>query len=71
MQIIIPMSGTGQRFIKAGYTDPKPLIKIGGKPIIEYIVKNFSPEDEFLFICNEDHIKNTPMKKILDRKSVV
>jgi len=66
MQIVIPMSGTGQRFLKAGYSDPKPLIKVGGKPIIEYIVKNFSTDDEFLFICNEDHLKNTPMKKILE-----
>ena len=28
MHIIIPMSGVGQRFIDAGYDDPKPLIKI-------------------------------------------
>jgi len=32
MQIIIPMSGIGKRFIEAGYKDPKPLIKVDGIP---------------------------------------
>ena len=35
MHVIIPMSGVGSRFIAAGYTDPKPLIIIDEKPIIE------------------------------------
>ena len=30
MQIIIPMSGFGERFKKVGYKIPKPLIKING-----------------------------------------
>ena len=36
MHIIVPMSGIGKRFIDAGYKDPKPLIVIDGKPIIEH-----------------------------------
>ena len=28
MNIIIPLGGKGQRFLKNGYTKPKPLIKI-------------------------------------------
>ena len=34
MKVIIPMSGVGRRFVEAGYTDPKPLISVDGKPII-------------------------------------
>ena len=58
MQIVIPMSGFGERFRQAGYTVPKPLIEVDGKPIIQYIVEMFSDKDDFIFICNEDHLNN-------------
>lgn len=67
MKIIIPMSGLGSRFIAAGYSDPKPLIKIHDKPIIEWVTKMFSPEDEFIFICRDEHIKNTAIASELRR----
>ena len=41
IQLIIPMSGVGRRFIEAGYTEPKPLIVVDKKPIIEHIISNF------------------------------
>jgi NDP-sugar pyrophosphorylase family protein len=56
VQIIIPMSGFGERFRKAGYNTPKPLIEVDGKPIIQYIVEMFSKEDDFIFVCNKDHL---------------
>lgn len=65
MKIIVPMAGTGARFVQQGYSDPKPLIHVGGKRIIEYIVNMFSKDDEFVFICNQDHINSTNMKLIL------
>ena len=66
MKIVIPMAGTGNRFVEKGYTDPKPLIKVNGKRIIEYILDMFDREkDEFVFICNDVHIKTTEMESIL------
>lgn len=59
MKVIIPMSGLGSRFIAAGYKDPKPLIKVHGKPIIEWVVNMFSPDDEFVFICRDEHVRDT------------
>lgn len=59
MQIIIPMSGFGERFRRAGYPVPKPLIEIDGKPIIAHVIDLFPGEQDFIFICNEDHL-NTP-----------
>jgi NDP-sugar pyrophosphorylase family protein len=56
MQIVIPMSGFGERFRRAGYAVPKPLIEIDGKPIIGHVIDMFPGEREFLFICNEDHL---------------
>ena len=65
------MSGFGERFRKAGYDIPKPLIKVEGKPIIQHVVEMFSESDDFLFICNEDHInnKNYDMYNILKKVS--
>ena len=58
MQIIIPMSGFGERFRRAGYSLPKPLIPIDGKPIIAHVIDMFPGETDFLFICNQDHLDN-------------
>ena len=58
MKIIIPMAGTGNRFIKEGYIDPKPLIKLNDKRIIEYILDMFSNDDEIIFICSHFRFPN-------------
>lgn len=58
MQIIIPMSGFGERFRRAGYIVPKPLIEIEGKPVIAHVIDMFPGEHDFLFICNNDHLAN-------------
>ena len=41
VQIVLPMTGLGKRFRDAGYTDPKPLIDVDGKPMIEHVVSLF------------------------------
>lgn len=56
MRVIIPMAGTGDRFVRAGYKDPKPLIHVNNKRIIEYILRMFDPHDDFIFICNQTHL---------------
>ncbi len=68
MQVIIPMSGFGERFRNAGYTIPKPLIPVEGKPIIQHVVEMFSADDDFIFICNEDHLNESSyrMREILE-----
>jgi len=65
MHIIIPMSGIGNRFIQAGYKDPKPLIVVDGKPIIEHVCDLFPNEDKFTFICNSKHLAETNMREVL------
>ena len=65
MHIIIPMSGLGQRFIDAGFEDPKPLIMVDGKPIIEHVCNLFPGEDKFTFICNSKHLAETNMRHVL------
>jgi len=69
IQLIIPMSGIGKRFIDAGYEDPKPLIEVDGLPIIEHVINLFGKPDDVIFICNEIHILSTNMALVLKRIS--
>jgi NDP-sugar pyrophosphorylase family protein len=71
MQIVIPMSGTGQRFIDAGYTTPKPLIEVDGKPIIEHVVNLFPGEEDFIFICSQDHLDDPSLNLEKRLKAIV
>lgn len=59
------MSGLGQRFADAGYKDIKPLIKVHGKPIIEWVIHLFPGENEFIFICRNEHLEQTPLAEVL------
>lgn len=65
MKIIIPMAGHSRRFKDAGYNTPKPFINIDGKPMIERVCRMFSPTDQFIFVCNKEHLINTDYRLIL------
>tara|TARA_B100000886_G_scaffold307078_1_gene239891 strand:+ start:44344 stop:46008 length:1665 start_codon:yes stop_codon:yes gene_type:complete len=69
MKIIIPMSGFGERFRKAGYKVPKPLIEIEGIHMIGHVINLFPSDSDFIFICNKDHLNNKSykMKKIIKK----
>lgn len=56
------MSGFGERFRRAGFKLPKPLIEIDGKPIIAHVIEMFPSEQDFIFICNQDHLNNCDYK---------
>ena len=62
MQIIIPMSGYGERFRAEGYDLPKPLIDVAGKPMIAHVINLFPNEKKIIFICNEEHLNNKHYK---------
>ena len=67
MHVIIPMSGIGKRFIDKGYLEPKFLINVEGKPIIEHVINLFPSEDKFTFILNDLHEKTTNIINILKK----
>ena len=57
MKILIPMAGEGSRFQKEGYTFPKPLIDVNGKPMIQAVVENLDFDCEYIFLVRKEHIK--------------
>lgn len=61
MNIVIPMTGYGSRFVAAGYKELKPFIKVMDRPVIEWIVKGMYPADvNFIFVCRGEHLKADP-----------
>ena len=64
MQIIIPMSGLGERFVAAGYSVPKPLIEVDGMPIIQHVVNLFPGSTNVKFICNDKHLRDNDKETI-------
>lgn len=55
LNVLIPMAGAGSRFEKAGYTFPKPLIDVVGKPMIQVVVDNLNMDANFIFIVQKSH----------------
>jgi len=53
VQIVIPAAGAGSRFKEAGIDTPKPMISIGGVPMILWVINNFSlrADDTVFIIC--------------------
>jgi len=50
MIILIPLGGLGQRFKEVGYSLPKPLINVFGKPILFWLLDNLSISKYINFI---------------------
>ena len=68
MKILIPMAGEGSRFAKEGYTFPKPLIDVNGKPMIQAVVENLDFDAEYIFLVRKEHLKKyAGLEKTLQR----
>jgi HAD superfamily hydrolase (TIGR01509 family) len=65
--ILIPMAGNGSRFFNAGYKDPKPLIDVDGKPMIQRVVENISIPGNYIFIVQAEHYERYSLEAVLTR----
>ncbi len=61
------MAGAGSRFEKAGYTFPKPLVEVEGKPMIQAVVENLGlvGHARHIFIVQEKHYDKYALKYLL------
>jgi HAD superfamily hydrolase (TIGR01509 family) len=55
MNVLIPMAGAGSRFQAAGYTFPKPLIDVEGKPMIQVVVDNLNIDATYIYVVQKEH----------------
>lgn len=65
LNVLIPMAGEGSRFANAGYTFPKPLIDINGKPMIQVVVENLALDAHYIFIVRTEHRKKYALDTLL------
>ena len=66
MNILIPMAGAGSRFQQAGYTFPKPLIDVNGKPMIQVVVDNLNIDATFVFVVQKQHREKYNLDTLLN-----
>jgi HAD superfamily hydrolase (TIGR01509 family) len=55
LSVLIPMAGAGSRFEQAGYSFPKPLIDVRGRPMIQVVTDNLSFDSPHIFIVQQQH----------------
>lgn len=65
MNIVIPMAGRGQRFVDAGFTAPKPLIDVGGRPMYSWAVDSLPLElaARLIFVCLREHLESLELER--------
>ena len=66
MNVLIPMAGAGSRFAAAGYTFPKPLIDVNGKPMIQMVVENLNIDANFVFVVQKEHREKYNLDTLLN-----
>jgi beta-phosphoglucomutase-like phosphatase (HAD superfamily)/dTDP-glucose pyrophosphorylase len=66
MNVLVPMAGAGSRFANAGYTFPKPLIEVNGKPMIQVVVENLNIEANYTFIVQKEHYEKYSLQYLLN-----
>jgi beta-phosphoglucomutase-like phosphatase (HAD superfamily)/dTDP-glucose pyrophosphorylase len=66
MNILIPMAGAGARFEDAGYTFPKPLIDIRGKPMVQWVVESLNIKANYIFLVRKEHCEKYSLKHTLN-----
>lgn len=66
MNVLIPMAGAGSRFEKAGYTYPKPLIKINNDPMISVVLQNLDLVGRFIFLVQKNHYEKYSLESVLN-----
>ncbi len=57
INVVIPMAGSGSRFVNAGFTKPKPFIDIDGKPMIKRVLENLClPNAHYILVARREHV---------------
>jgi len=66
MNIVIPLAGEGKSFKNAGYTFPKPLIEIYGKPMVQIAVENLNTEGNYIFLVRKEDYEKYSLNYLLN-----
>ena len=65
MQLVVPMAGLGQRFSKAGFDLPKPLIPVDGVPMVVRAVWDLPATERQIFVVHAEHMREYQIDEVL------
>lgn len=65
LNVLIPMAGQGSRFRDAGFTFPKPLIEVHGKPMIQLVVENLAVKANFIYLVQKSDAMTYNLHQLL------
>ncbi len=61
INVVIPAAGEGSRFSKAGWKRPKPFIDVMGRPMIDHVIKNVTPQNAVsTLLLRQEHMIENP-----------
>lgn len=66
LNILIPMAGAGSRFEQAGYTFPKPLIDVKGRPMIQVVTDNLNIKANYIYVVQKNHRQKYNLDTLLN-----
>tara|TARA_R110000803_G_scaffold24640_2_gene59230 strand:- start:1455 stop:2810 length:1356 start_codon:yes stop_codon:yes gene_type:complete len=66
LNVLIPMAGKGSRFSQAGYTFPKPLIEVRGKPMIQVVIENLNLDANYIYVVQKSHREKYNLDTLLN-----
>ena len=66
LNVLIPMAGAGSRFEQAGYTFPKPLIEVNGKPMIQVVIENLNLDANYIYVVQKVHREKYNLDTLLN-----
>jgi HAD superfamily hydrolase (TIGR01509 family) len=66
LNVLIPMAGAGSRFEQAGYTFPKPLIEVNGKPMIQVVIENLNLDANYIYVVQKAHREKYNLDTLLN-----
>jgi NDP-sugar pyrophosphorylase family protein len=64
------MAGRGSRFADAGFTTPKPLIPVRGRPMYSWALEGLPTEraEKLIFICLASHLADTSLRTDIESR---
>ncbi len=65
---LIPMAGAGERFARAGYREPKPLVPVGGVPMIERVLSTLPPASRWVALVRREHLADPRLRPALEEE---
>lgn len=66
--LILPMAGQGSRFQMQGFQTPKPLLPVGGKPMVVRAVGSIPHCERTVFVCLNEHLEKYDLETTLMRE---